>query len=663
MFASCEVRTMTESRRREPAARPHRVLAVGALLAAAALLFGACTANPPPPIQRTDSPKPTPAKPAKNTVVVAIDGIGTGFNPHLVSNQSPAGRTVSSLVLPSPFRPVPNPARPGVSDWVPDRSMLVAADVTSQVPFTVVYRIRDEAQWSDGAPIAAEDFRYLWQQMIVQEGVVDPAGYRMIADVGSSGGGKTVTVTMKAPYPAWRELFTDLLPSHLVKDAPGGFQRGLANGIASSGAQFHIKSVDPERDEILLDRNDRFWDQPAKPDQVLLRRGGVPTQLAESMRSGDAQIAEVHGGEATRAQLAAIPGVRTAIALQPRALQLVLNGRFGELTDIRVRRGLLGLLDAQLLATVSESTAGPADVARALVLSPSDPGYAPTAPPRLPADAAYGLLAEAGYLRSQAQPVRVVRNNKQLPLRIGVAENDRAAVAVANTAADQLRSAGIDASVRSMAPNDLYGPGLVGGSASSGVVDAVVGWMRAGSDPATVLASRYGCPPAVAAPPPAPPPPTMSASAKPAGPSPSVRSSAAASSASPSPVQPSLPNPALPSSALPPNPVPPTVPSTLPPAVTSAPADGVGATPPSNLSGVCDPLLQPMIDAALRGEGDVGRTIADAEPKLWELATVLPISQDSTIVAAGPGVAGVSLGGAVQGGPLSDAGFWSRLGS
>ena len=34
----------------------------------------------------------------------------------------------------------------------------------------------------------------------------------MIDDVNSSGGGKTVNVVMRAPYPAWRELFTDILP-------------------------------------------------------------------------------------------------------------------------------------------------------------------------------------------------------------------------------------------------------------------------------------------------------------------------------------------------------------------------------------------------------------------------------------------------------------------
>src|SRR5574340_211544 len=372
---------------------------LGAAAAASALIVAACTAAPPPPIESTESPKATAVVPVKHTVVVAVDDIGPGFNPHLLSDQSPANRAVSSLVLPSAFRPVQSVGHSGATDWVPDESVMVSAAITAQEPFTITYQLRNDAQWSHSAPIAAEDFHYLWQQMISQPGVVDPAGYRMIKDVNSSGGGKTVTVTMNAPYPGWRELFTDLLPSHLVKDSPGGFTRGLAENIPVSGARFHVKSIDLGRDEILLERNDRFWGQPATPDQILMRRGGSAPQLADSMRTGDAQVAQVHGGSATQAQLAAIPAVRTGSTLQPRVLQLTLNARVPSLSDPGVRRGVLGLLDADLLATVGAGSGSAATPARAQVLAPSDPGYASTAPAKLTRDQALGLLSKAGYVQ------------------------------------------------------------------------------------------------------------------------------------------------------------------------------------------------------------------------------------------------------------------------
>ncbi|WP_445253811.1 ABC transporter family substrate-binding protein [Nocardia sp. XZ_19_385] len=577
--------------------------AMSVLVAASVTVLAGCTANPPPPIESTDSPKTTPAKPGKNTVVVALDDIGIGFNPHLRSDQSPATAAVSSMVLPSPFRPVPSTVTPGATDWVADTALMTSAEVTSQEPFTITYSLRNQANWSDGAPIAAEDFRFLWQQMITQPGVVDAAGYRLISDVGSSDGGKTVTVTMSQVYPAWRELFVNLLPSHLLKDSPGGFTNGLVERIQVSGGNFRIKSVDRGRDEILLERNDRYWGTPAAPDQILLRRGGTSAQLADSLRTGDTQMALVHGGVATQAQLAAIPSVRTAIMAQSRQLQLVLNGRgTGDLSDTRVRRGVLALLDPALLATVGAQTGGSVDPVRAQILSPSDPGYAPTAPPRMSADESFALLAEAGYNRAPEtpatsptapapQPRQLTKNGKPLAVRIGAVTADATSLAVANTAADQLRSAGIDATVRSLAADALYGKELVEGG-----VDAIVGWAVAGSDPATVLASRYGC----------------------------------------------LPVPA-------------------------AGADSTTVTTfeslrraPSNLSGVCDQALQPSIDAALRGI-DVPQVLAEAEPALWNLSTVLPIVQDNVVAAAGPRVDGASLSGAIQVGIFGDAAMWRRI--
>jgi Xaa-Pro aminopeptidase len=57
---------------------------------------------------------------------------------------------------------------------------------------------------------------------------------------------------------------------------------------------------------------------------------------------------------------------------------------------------------------------------------------------------------------------------------------------------------------------------------------------------------------------------------------------------------------------------------------------------PSNLTGICDRSIQSKIDGALDGSLNVSDVIAAVEPRLWAMATVLPIMQDTTIVAAGP---------------------------
>ncbi|WP_135457369.1 ABC transporter family substrate-binding protein [Mycobacterium sp. DL99] len=611
-------------------------LTIGALISVPALLFSGCTVSPPPAPQSTETTETTPPPPMKATqIIMAIDSIGPGFNPHLLSDQSPVNAAVSAMVLPSSFRPVPDPKSPTGSRWELDPTLLESAEVTSENPFTVTYKIRPEAQWTDNAPIAADDYWYLWRQMVSQPGVVDPAGYDLITGVQSVEGGKQAVVTFSQPYPAWRELFNDILPAHIVKDIPGGFGAGLARAMPVTGGQFRVESIDPQRDEILLARNDRYWSVPAKPDLVLFRRGGAPAALADSIRNGDTQVAQVHGGAATFAQLSAIPDVRTARIVTPRVMQLTLRGQQPTLAEAQVRKAILGLIDVDLLASVGAGDDNTVTLAQAQVRSPSDPGYVPTAPPAMSREAALDLLRGAGY---QIEPVaeppapgappapdngrqRITKDGAALSLVLGVASNDPTSIAVANTAADQLRNVGIDASVLALDPVALYGDAL-----TNNRVDAVVGWHQAGGDLATSLASRYGCR-------------ALEATAV------STAVPGVAPSSSPKPTTSATPAPtATPTST---QPIP-------------APDPGELVQAPSNITGICDHTIQPKIDGALDGSQNIAEVIQAVEPRLWSMSTVLPILQDTTIVAAGPSVQNVSLTGAVPVGIVGDAGSWTK---
>lgn len=612
--------------------------------ALSALVLAGCTVSPPPAPQSTETVSTPPPAPAKAMqIIMAIDAIGAGFNPHLLSDQSSVNAAISSLVLPSSFRPISDAATLTGSRWEMDPTLLVSAEVTDENPFTVTYKIRPEAAWTDNAPIGADDYWYLWRQMVSHPGVVDPAGYDLITGVQSVEGGKTAVVTFSQPYPAWRELFNDILPAHIVKDVPGGFGAGLARALPVTGGQFRVDNIDPQRDEILLARNDRYWGEPAKPDQILFRRAGSPAALADSIRNGDTQVAQVHGGQAAFAQLSAIPDVRTDRIVGPRVMQLTLRAQQPALTDLRVRKALFGLLDVDLLAAVGAGSDNTVTLAQAQVRSPSDPGYVPTAPPAITSEAALGLLADAGY---QVQPVetpqtttpgtpgpdeargQIIKDGEPLKIVLGVAANDPTSIAVANTAADQLRNVGITASVSALDPVTLYGEAMIDNS-----IDAVVGWHSAGGDLATSLASRYGCPALEATPvSTVTPAPSVTATTSP------PRTSSTVTSAPPAST--------------------PTTTGTDAPESPESTGELVQA--PSNLTGICDRSIQPRIDAALRGTEEIDKVIDVVEPRLWDLSTVLPILQDTTIVAAAPRVSGVSLTGAVPVGIVGDAGAWVK---
>ena len=196
------------------------------------------------PVNRPRRRPCPPRNPRPTELVLGVDDIGAGFNPHLLAHTSPVTNALATLVLPSVFRP------DGAGTLQLDRTIATSAEVVATEPFTVSYELNLEASWSTNAPIAAEDFVYLWERMRSEPGVVDAAGYKLITEVRSRAGGKAVDVVFSQAYPAWQQLFSDLLPAHLLKDAPGSWTGATLNGLPASGGPFRIISIDRARGEV-----------------------------------------------------------------------------------------------------------------------------------------------------------------------------------------------------------------------------------------------------------------------------------------------------------------------------------------------------------------------------------------------------------------------------
>ena len=620
----------------------HVFMTVGVLVSLVGLVLSACTVNPPPAPQSTDTPHNSPPPPPRVTqIIMGIDSIGAGFNPHLLSDLSPVNAAISALVLPSAFRPVPDPNSPTGSRWEMDPTLLVSAEVTNQNPFTVTYKIRPEAQWTDNAPIAADDFWYLWRQMVSQPGVVDPAGYDLITGVQSLEGGKQAVVTFAQPYPAWKELFSNILPAHIVKDVPGGFAAGLARALPVTGGQFRVESIDPQRDEILIARNDRYWGPPAKPALILFRRAGAPAALADSVRNGDTQVAQVHGGSAAFAQLSAIPDVRTARIVTPRVMQLTLRANEPKLSDTQVRKAILGLLDVDLLAAVGAGSDNTVTLDQAQIRSPSDPGYEPTAPPAMTTPAALALLEESGY--------KIESNT------VGVTGADAGEhrAAGSHPRPDQQRRSTAVARHRSGGERPDLGRG--GQHGRRPVAQRRHRRDRAGAGPSDAVPRR--------------------AEQQPGGRDRRL-ASGRRKSGDATGLALRLPRAAVDAGLdlqRGDDHVPPALPGhaarrpghhrrDVRPRASRPPDPGALVQAPSNLTGICDRSIQSNIDAALNGTKNINDVITAVEPRLWNMSTVLPILQDTTIVAAGPSVQNVSLSGAVPVGIVGDAGQWIKTG-
>ncbi|MDN5857247.1 MAG: ABC transporter substrate-binding protein [Pseudonocardia sp.] len=488
------------------------------LLVLVAMLTGACTnepVRPPAPPAPSVTPTPTAAPDAPKRLVVGTGKLPAGFNPHLLADTSPVTQALATLVLPSVFRV----DAAGVPQL--DTTVATSATVTSTDPFTVSYELNLEAAWSTNAPIAAEDFVYLWEQMRADPAVADDAGYRLITAVRSRAGGKAVDVEFARPYPAWKHLFSGLLPAHLLKDAPGSWVGALRNGLPASGGPFKVGAVDRARGQVVLVRNDLYWGDPTILDELVLREVD-PSGGVAGIASGNIDLAVVPADPQMRralADLAPAPHIQPV----PRAevVTLGLRSDTGPLRSIAARQAIAGLVDRE---AIRQAVAPAAPRADAFVPAPSQPGYAATAPPRPDAAAIAALLAQAGWTRAggsgrwhlDGDPVRLV---------IGAGAERRLDQRVAAEVAEQLTAAGITTTVVAPPAVELFGSATVPatppspiatptpsgatpptttapattsaapitGAGGGVVVDLMVLPRPAGGDEATALASDFGC--------------------------------------------------------------------------------------------------------------------------------------------------------------------------
>lgn len=626
------------------------------VVALCALVTTACMASPPEAVQPT-VPEPVQAEyPTEKTVFIATNSIGAGFNPHIGADQSPITTAIGAMTLPSAFEPSLGPD--GGTVWRRSAALLTSAEVTAQKPFTVTYRIHNDAQWSDGLPITGDDFAYLWQQMSRQPNVVAPAGYRLIDNVQTSGGGKTVSVSFAQPYPAWRELFRSLLPSHVLKGAPAGFQTGMDSGKPVSGGPFAIVGIDQTRDEVRLARNDRYWVTPAKLDQIVLRRAGTAPQMVESVRSGDSAITALGAGPAITTELTTVPGLTAQRNLTSRAMTLNINTRSTAMRSETLRTALLGMIDGSLVtfASAGDDVVTPYSNT---VYSPSDPNYLPALRGRPTTAAIEQLMASAGYVRAEPStsapippdptagaapttssstskttstspsttssspsdsptstpgpsdadlidvapvPAGVGQwelDGKPLVVRVGAVSSDPRSTSAAASIVDQLRRAGVRAKVVALPNSELYGVAL-----TNSRVELVVGWTGLGIPPATALASQVDCD------------------------KPKARTA------------PSLSTPPTPTSVAP-----------------GQSADDDDANFASNVSGLCDATLIDLARRAVSAD-DPTPLLSTAEGLLAQKAVYLPFYQDSMLTGLTPAVSGVPLTGPVQVSIFGDSVRW-----
>ncbi|MER5873491.1 ABC transporter family substrate-binding protein [Streptomyces sp. NPDC002044] len=229
----------------------------------------------------------------------AVDALPETLNTFQADADATTGR-IAGAVLPQLFvldgkgRPAANP------------DYLEKAEVVEREPKQVVlYKLHQQAVWSDGREIGAADFLAQWRALNGKDSAywtARNAGYERIEKIERGKTDLEVKVTFAKPYADWRSLFTPLYPKQ-VTGSPDAFNEGARGALKVTAGPFNLGAIDKKTGSVALTRNPRWWGKTAKLDSLVLTavpRADRPAALA----AGKVDLADIDRAGADRIALA-----------------------------------------------------------------------------------------------------------------------------------------------------------------------------------------------------------------------------------------------------------------------------------------------------------------------------------------------------------------------
>ncbi|MFD6347190.1 ABC transporter family substrate-binding protein [Streptomyces roseolus] len=229
----------------------------------------------------------------------AVDALPATFNAFQADADAATSR-VAGAVLPA-LHTLDERGRPRLN---PD--YLETAEVVETEPRQVVlYKLNQQAVWSDGREIGAADFVAQWRALSGRDTAywtARNAGYERIEKIEKGKNDLEVRVTFAKPYADWRALFTPLYPKQ-VMGSPNSFNDGARTTLKATAGPFLLSKVDRKTGDLTLTRNPRWWGTAPKLDSLVLR--AVPRADREAaLAGGKLDLAEIDRSTAERIALA-----------------------------------------------------------------------------------------------------------------------------------------------------------------------------------------------------------------------------------------------------------------------------------------------------------------------------------------------------------------------
>ncbi|MFF9848854.1 ABC transporter family substrate-binding protein [Streptomyces litmocidini] len=288
---------------RSPRSRTLRSVATLTSAVLAVTVLAGCSsgdeADEAPVAAQDDAPAARDRVADGGTLRWAVDALPTTLNTFQADADGTTSR-IAGAVLPSLYT-LDERGRPRI-----DPDYLESAQVIETEPKQVVlYKLNQQAVWSDGREIGAPDFVAQWRALSGRDTAYWTArnsGYERIEKIERGKNDLEVRVTFAKPYADWQSLFTPLYPKQ-VMGSPNSFNDGARTTLKATAGPFLLKGIDRKSGDVTLTRNPRWWGQQAKLDSLVLK--AVPrADRADALAAGGLDLAEIDRSTAERISLA-----------------------------------------------------------------------------------------------------------------------------------------------------------------------------------------------------------------------------------------------------------------------------------------------------------------------------------------------------------------------
>jgi peptide/nickel transport system substrate-binding protein len=397
------------------------------------------------------------------TLSYAADQEPTGFNNNTSKDNGTSVLNVVINMFPPVFR-----LHPDYSVRL-NQELMDSATQTGADPQTVVYKIKPEAAWSDGTPVSADDFEYLWKNLngsIKDNDVASTTGYDQIQSVEGSDNGKTVTVVFKEPFTDWKSLFYGLLPAHYMAKVPGGWNTGLdkhPEKIPVNGP--YVISGWEQGQSLTLARNEKYFGPKAHLDSVVFRFLPESTTQPAALQNSEVDLIYPQPQLDLVQQVKALPDVTSELNIGLSFEHLDFNFKNEHLADAKVRKAIAtGLNISDIVSRTVKQFTDKAQPLGNRIWLPGQRYYQDHFGQYGKGDVAGAtrLLEDAGYARG-ADGV-YAKDGRRLSLRIGSTAGNQLRETQEQLIQAQMKEIGVDIKIANADNRKFFGEWLPSGN-------------------------------------------------------------------------------------------------------------------------------------------------------------------------------------------------------